>query len=303
MFGLLKHIFGTQQTRLIKKYHKMVRLVNAEELKLQALSDEELKKKTAEFKSRIARGETVDQLLTEAFAVVKSACRRMCGTEMNVSGYSQKWDMVPYDVQILGGIALHYGSIAEMMTGEGKTLTASMPLYLNALTGKPVHLVTVNDYLAQRDSEWIGAIFRWLGLSVESLTNSTPHFRRKAVYEADIVYGTSSEFGFDYLRDNSMAQRAEEQCQRGHYFAIIDEVDSILIDEARTPLIISGPAGGSKQMYDVLKEPVAQLVRFQRDLCNKLATDARSYTLHHQHHDERMCGVLESQAPQSCKSL
>ncbi len=275
MFGILKHIFGTQQSRLLKKYHKMVRQVNAEEQKLHALSDEELKAKTAEFKSRIARGETVDQLLPEAFAVVKSACRRMCGLEMDVSGYSQKWDMVPYDVQILGGIALHYGSIAEMMTGEGKTLTASMPIYLNALTGKPVHLVTVNDYLAKRDSEWVGSIFRWLGLTVEALTNSTPHFRRKAVYEADIVYGTSSEFGFDYLRDNSMAQRADDQCQRGHYFAVIDEVDSILIDEARTPLIISGPTGGSKQMYDVLKDPVAQLVRFQRDLCNKLASDAK----------------------------
>ncbi len=275
MLGILKHIFGTQQTRLIKKYYKIARLVNAEEEKLQKLSDEELKAKTAEFKSRIASGETVEQILPEAFAVVKAACRRMCGMEMDVSGYTQKWDMVPYDVQILGGIALHYGSIAEMMTGEGKTLTATMPLYLNALTGKPVHLVTVNDYLAQRDSEWIGSIFRWLGLRVESLTNSTPHFRRKSVYEADIVYGTSSEFGFDYLRDNSMAQRADDQCQRGHYYAIIDEVDSILIDEARTPLIISGPAGGSKQMYNVLKEPVSQLVRFQRDLCTKLATDAR----------------------------
>ena len=275
MFGILKHIFGTQQTRLIKKYHKIVRLVNAEEEKLQLLSDEQLKAKTAEFKKRINSGEAVDQLLPEAFAVVKAACRRMCGMEFHVSGYSQKWDMIPYDVQILGGIALHYGSIAEMMTGEGKTLTASMPLYLNALTGKPVHLVTVNDYLAKRDSEWIGAIFKWLGLRVESLTNSTPQHTRKSVYEADIVYGTSSEFGFDYLRDNSMAQRAEDQCQRGHYFAIIDEVDSILIDEARTPLIISGPVGGSKQMYDVLKDPVAQLVRFQRDLCNKLATDAK----------------------------
>ncbi len=275
MFGLLKHIFGTQQSRLLKKYHKIVRQVRAEEEKLRSLSDEELKAKTTEFKRRIAQGETVDQLLPEAFAVVKAACRRMCGTQVHVSGYNQKWDMVPYDVQVLGGIAMHYGSIAEMMTGEGKTLTASMPLYLNALTGKPVHLVTVNDYLVQRDSDWIGSIFRWLGLRVEALTNSTPHFRRKAVYEADIVYGTSSEFGFDYLRDNSMAQRAEDQCQRGHYFAIIDEVDSILIDEARTPLIISGPASGSKQMYNVLKDPVSQLVKFQRDLCNKLATDAR----------------------------
>jgi preprotein translocase subunit SecA len=183
--------------------------------------------------------------------------------------------MIPYDVQILGAIALHHGSIAEMMTGEGKTLTASMPLYLNAVTGKPVHLVTVNDYLAQRDCEWIGSIFRWLGMRVEALTNAAPQHKRKQIYEADIVYGTASEFGFDYLRDNSMAQSADDQCQRGHYFAIIDEVDSILIDEARTPLIISGPASGSKQMYDQLQAPVADLVRFQRDLCNKHANDAR----------------------------
>lgn len=275
MLGILKHIFGTQQMRLLKKYHKIVRRVRAEELKLQTLSDDELKAKTAEFRSRIARGETVDQLLPEAYAVVIAVCRRLCGTEVHVSGYSQRWDMIPYDVQILGAIALHFGSIAEMQTGEGKTLTSSMPLYLNALTGKPVHQVTVNDYLAQRDCDWIGPIFRWLGLKTETLTNATPSYRRREVYEADIVYGSASEFGFDYLRDNSMAQKAEDQCQRGYYFAIIDEVDSILIDEARTPLIISGPAGGSKQMYGVLKDPVSQLVKFQRDLCNKLATDAR----------------------------
>jgi preprotein translocase subunit SecA len=275
MFGLLKQIFGTQQSRRLKKYQKTVRLVNAEEQKLMPLSDEQLKAKTQEFRQRLANGELIDQVLPEAYAVVKAACRRLCGSEVHVSGYNQKWDMIPYDVQILGAIALHHGSIAEMMTGEGKTLTAAMPLYLNALTGKPVHLVTVNDYLAQRDCEWIGSIFRWLGLRVEALTNATPHFKRKEVYEADIVYGTASEFGFDYLRDNSMAQSAQEQCQRGHYFAIIDEVDSILIDEARTPLIISGPASGSKQMYDMLQEPVAHMVRFQRDLCNKLATDAR----------------------------
>ena len=276
MFGLLKQIFGTQQSRLLKKHQKLVREVNAEEQKLASLTDDQLKAKTQEFRQRIAQGEPVDNLLPEAYAVVKAACRRMCGTDVHVSGYDQKWDMVPYDVQILGAIALHYGSIAEMMTGEGKTLTSSMPLYLNALTGKPVHLVTVNDYLAQRDCEWIGSIFRWLGLRVEPLVNATPHFKRKEVYEADIVYGTASEFGFDYLRDNSMAQSAADQCQRGYYFAIIDEVDSILIDEARTPLIISGPtSSGSKQMYDQLQEPVAHMVRFQRDLCNKHANDAR----------------------------
>ncbi len=275
MFGFLKQIFGTQQSRSLKKYQKIVRQVKAEEEKLASLTDEQLKAKTDEFRSRLKQGEPLDGLLPEAFAVVKAACRRLCGTEIHVSGYNQKWDMVPYDVQILGAIALHYGSIAEMQTGEGKTLTAAMPLYLNALSGNPVHLVTVNDYLAQRDCEWVGSIFRWLGLRVEALTNQTSHFKRKNVYEADILYGTASEFGFDYLRDNSMAQTAEEQCQRGHFFAIIDEVDSILIDEARTPLIISGPASGSKQMYDTLKDSVGHLVRFQRDLCNKLATEAR----------------------------
>jgi preprotein translocase subunit SecA len=275
MIDLLKQIFGTQQTRLLKKYQKLVRQVNAEEQKLASLTDDQLKAKTQEFRERVAKGESLDQILPEAYAVVKAACRRMCGTDVHVSGYDQKWDMIPYDVQILGAIALHKGSIAEMMTGEGKTLTSSMPLYLNALTGKPVHLVTVNDYLAQRDCEWIGPVFRWLGLHVDVLVNATPHFKRREVYAADIVYGTASEFGFDYLRDNSMAQSADDQCQRGHYFAIIDEVDSILIDEARTPLIISGPSSGSKQMYDQLQEPVAHLVRFQRDLCNKHANDAR----------------------------
>jgi preprotein translocase subunit SecA len=275
MFGLLKKVFGTAQTRLLKKYAKIVQEVNRIEIGLQNLSDDEVRNKTFEFRQRLSQGEPLDSLLPEAFAVVKNACRRLCGTQIHVSGYDQQWDMIPYDVQILGGIAMHHGAIAEMQTGEGKTLTASMPLYLNALTSQPVHLVTVNDYLAQRDCEWIGEIFRWLGLTVASLTNSSPHHLRKNIYAADIVYGTSSEFGFDYLRDNSMAQSKEDQCQRGHYFAIIDEVDSILIDEARTPLIISGPSGVSRQMYDELKDDVANLVRHQRDLCNKLATDAR----------------------------
>ncbi len=275
MLGLLKKIFGTAQSRLIHRYQQVVKLVNKFELQFQSLSDEELKAKTEEFKARIAAGESVDDLLPEAYATVKNACRRLCGTEIHVSGYSQNWDMVPYDVQILGAIAMHYGAIAEMQTGEGKTLTASMPLYLNALTGKSVHLVTVNDYLAQRDCEWIGTIFRWLGLRVESLTNATPPHLRKQVYAADIVYGTSSEFGFDYLRDNSMTQSLEDQCQRGHFFAIVDEIDSILIDEARTPLIISGPSSESKQMYDELKDQVFSIVKLQRDLCHKLATEAK----------------------------
>ncbi len=241
MFGLIKKLFGSAHDRLLKKYQKMVREVNRWEETFSSLSDEQLQEKTKEFRRRSQQGESLDQLLPEAYAVVKNACRRLYGTEVHVSGYNQKWDMVPYDVQIVGAIAMHYGAIAEMQTGEGKTLTAVMPLYLNALSGKPVHLVTVNDYLAQRDCQWVGTILRWLGLSTGSLTNDVPLEDRQAIYACDVVYGTSSEFGFDYLRDNSMAGTKEDQVQRGFYFAIIDEVDSILIDEARTPLIISGP--------------------------------------------------------------
>ncbi len=275
MFGLIKKIFGTQQSRLLKKYWQLVPKVNAWEEKYRSFTDEELQHKTIEFKERLAKGEPLDSLLPEAFGAVKNVCRRLCGTDVHVSGYDQKWDMIPYDVQIVGAIAMFYGSIAEMQTGEGKTLTASMPLYLHAITGKPVHLVTVNDYLAKRDCDWIGSIFRRLGLRIAALTNDVHPFQRKEVYACDIVYGTASEFGFDYLRDNSMATHKNEQVQRGHYFAMVDEIDSILIDEARTPLIISGPVHESRQMYDELKEGVAFLVRIQRDHCNRLATDAR----------------------------
>lgn len=275
MFGLIKKIFGTAQDRTLRKYRKIVDEINSEYAKLQNLDDDALRAKTAEFQNRLKNGETVDDILPEAYAVVKDVCRRLVGTEIHVSGYDQKWDMIPYDVQLIGAIALHKGSIAEMMTGEGKTLTATMPLYLNALTGKPVHLVTVNDYLAQRDCQWIGTIFRWLGLTTGALTNETPQEQRKELYKSDVVYGTASEFGFDYLRDNSIATNKNQQVQRGYYFAIIDEVDSILIDEARTPLIISGPTPVSRQMYDELKAGVGHLVRKQRDLCNRLASEAR----------------------------
>jgi preprotein translocase subunit SecA len=275
MFGFLKKIFGTAQDRLVRKYFKIVEKVNAFDEKYKSLSDDELRNKTTEFRERIEKGETLDDLLPEAYAVVKNACRRLSGTDIHVSGYDQKWDMVPYDVQIVGGIAMHYGAVAEMMTGEGKTLTASMPLYLNALSKKPVHLVTVNDYLAERDCQWVGTIFRWLGLTTAALTNAAGSENRKQLYQSDIVYGTASEFGFDYLRDNSMATRKEDQVQRGYYFAIIDEVDSILIDEARTPLIISGPVPVSRQMYDELKTQVSEIVRLQREFCNRLALDAK----------------------------
>lgn len=275
MFAFLKKLFGTAQDRTVRKYRKIVDQVNSWDEKFQALSDDALRKKTTEFKTRLNDGESLDSLLPEAYAVVKNVCRRLWGSDVHVSGYDQKWDMIPYDVQVIGGIAMHHGCIAEMMTGEGKTLTAVMPLYLNALTGKPVHLVTVNDYLAQRDCQWVGTIFRWLNLTTGALTNDTPQEKRKEIYQSDVVYGTASEFGFDYLRDNSMATSSAQQVQRGYYYAIIDEVDSILIDEARTPLIISGPSPISRQMYDELKSGVELLVRRQRDFCNRLAAEAR----------------------------
>lgn len=275
MFGFLKKIFGSAHDRLLRKYKKIVAEVNRWDEQFQSLSDEALREKTAEFRARLQKGSAIDQLLPEAYGVVKNVCRRLSGTEVHVSGYTQKWDMIPYDVQIVGAIAMHYGAIAEMQTGEGKTLTAVMPLYLNALTGKPVHLVTVNDYLAERDCAWVGAVLRWLGITTAALINDSPMENRKAIYRSDVVYGTASEFGFDYLRDNSMAMSKEQQVQRGFYFAIIDEVDSILIDEARTPLIISGPVPDSRQMYHELKDAVSELVRHQRDLCNRLATEAR----------------------------
>ncbi|MCE5294129.1 MAG: preprotein translocase subunit SecA [Chlamydiales bacterium] len=275
MFSFLKRLFGTAQQRTLAKYDKIVDQINALEQKYQALTDEELRAKTEEFKKRIQNGASVDSILPEAYAVVKNACRRMCGTDIHVSGYDQKWDMIPYDVQLKGAIALHQGYIAEMQTGEGKTLTASMPLYLNALTGKPIHIVTVNDYLAHRDCEWVGSIFRWLGLKTGVITQELPYEERQEIYKCDIVYGTASEFGFDYLRDNSLSMRKEELVQRGHHFALIDEVDSILIDEARTPLIISGPSNSTRQLYDTLKDGVSQLVQKQRDLCSKMASEAK----------------------------
>lgn len=272
---MLKKLLGTAGERTIRRYKKIVKKINEKEEELQKLSDDEIKNYTNLFKKRLENGEKLDDLLVDAYAVVKSTCRRLCGQEFNVLGHAQEWNMVPYDVQIVGAIAMHNGTISEMQTGEGKTLTSAMPLYLHALTGKPVHLVTVNDYLVERDCSWIGNIFSFLGLTSKPLLNSTPPEKRKEIYDADIVYGTASEFGFDYLRDNSMIQSKNQIVQRGHFFVIIDEIDSILIDEARTPLIISGPAENSMQMYDDLKAPVADLVKEQRDLCNKYASFAR----------------------------
>lgn len=238
------------------------------------------KKALAEIEPKFERMRSryLEEILPEAFAVVKMAARNMCGSEVDVCGTPIAWDMVHFDVQLIGGIALHRGFIAEMATGEGKTLVATLPVYLNALTGMGVHVVTVNDYLARRDSMWMGALFKYLGLTVGCIQSMMPNDNRRLQYACDITYGTNAEFGFDYLRDNGMASSKDAQVQRGHYFAIIDEVDSILIDEARTPLIISGPAIIEReQQYDTLKLLIEKVVKAQIELCNGLMSKALEY--------------------------
>ena len=267
-------IFGSKHGRDRKKMEPVVVEINQFYEKFNDLSDEQLQNKTEEFKERIAAGETTDDLLPEAFAVVKQACSRLVGRSWKVVGNDTKWDMVPYDVQLMGGIVLHQGKIAEMATGEGKTLVATLPLYLNALEGKGAHLVTVNDYLAQRDSEWMGEIYKFLGLTVSVILNDMNPEQRREAYGCDITYGTNNEFGFDYLRDN-MSGTAEDIVQtRGHHYAIVDEVDSVLVDEARTPLIISGPVGESTQKYKEMKPLVERLVSSQNRLVNQIIREA-----------------------------
>ncbi|HZZ68946.1 MAG TPA: DEAD/DEAH box helicase, partial [Phenylobacterium sp.] len=224
-----------------------VQKINALEPQTQALSDADLRGKTVEFRDRLARGETLDDLMDEAFAVVREAARRVLGQRH-------------YDVQLVGGMVLHQGGIAEMRTGEGKTLVATAPVYLNALAGKGVHLITVNDYLAQRDSEWMGQVYRFLGMEVGVIVHGLSQNQRQAAYNADITYGTNNEFGFDYLRDN-LVYEAAEMVQRGHNFAIVDEVDSILIDEARTPLIISGPTEDRSEFYKTIDLLIKEMVK------------------------------------------
>ena len=245
--GLLKKIFGSRNDRLIKQYSQTVKAINALEPQMAALSDEALQAKTGEFRARIETGETLDQLLPEAFAVVREAGKRVLG-------------MRHFDVQMIGGMVLHYGKIAEMRTGEGKTLVATLPCYLNALSGKGVHVITVNDYLASRDAEWMGRLHRFLGLSVGCNLSQMDHDAKQAAYAADITYGTNNEFGFDYLRDN-MVYTVGERVQRGLNFAIVDEVDSILIDEARTPLIISGQAEDHTDLYIRMNQVAPMLAR------------------------------------------
>ena len=232
--GLLKKLFGTSSAKELKAIKPIVDKIEALDEEYSKLTDEQLKAKTPEFKERLANGETLDDILPEAFAACREAAWRVLG-------------MKPYRVQLIGGIILHQGRIAEMKTGEGKTLVATLPAYLNALAGEGVHIVTVNDYLAKRDSEWMGKVYRFMGLTVGLVIHDIQPKDRHASYAADITYGTNNEFGFDYLRDN-MAIYKQEMVQRGHAFAIVDEVDSILIDEARTPLIISGQGDQSTQL-------------------------------------------------------
>lgn len=244
---LITKIIGSRNDRTLRKLQKIVNQINALEPTLEALSDAELKAKTAEYRARVEQGEALDALLPEAFATVREASKRVYG-------------MRHFDVQLIGGMVLNQGRIAEMRTGEGKTLTATLPAYLRALAGKSVHVVTVNDYLARRDAETNRPLFEFLGMTVGVNISQMPHADKKAAYQADILYGTNNEFGFDYLRDN-MAFRPEERVQQHRYFAIIDEVDSILIDEARTPLIISGPAEDSSEMYQKINQLIPQLIK------------------------------------------
>lgn len=275
--SILKKFSGRHYKKYLKKCQPIIERINAFEVEYQSLSDEQLQAKTPEFMQRYKDGESLDDLLPEAFAVVKNAARRMCGKEYEVCDHMLEWNMVHYDVQFIGGIAIHENRIAEMATGEGKTLVSTCPLYLNALTGRNCQLITVNDYLARRDSEWMGHLFRFLGLTVGCIQNSQPPMLRRAQYECNITYGTASEFGFDYLRDNGMTSRKEDQVQRDHYFCIIDEVDSVLVDEARTPLIISGPMQDDNPLpFNEIKPGIQKLASKQQAYCNQLVAEAKA---------------------------
>ena len=263
----LTRLFGSRNDRLLRTYNRPVHDANAFEPKVQALSDAELRAKTDEFRARLKQGERLDDLLPEAFAVVREAAQRTL-------------KMRHFDMQLVGGIALHQGKIAEMRTGEGKTLVATLPAYLNALPGDGVHIVTVNEYLAQRDSDWMGPVFRFLGMNVGVIKNAQSSDEKRAAYACDITYGTNNEFGFDYLRDN-LAYRLEDRVQRGVAYAVVDEVDSILIDEARTPLIISGPAEESTELYLRINDLVPRLKRQPKeDSPGDYAVDEKTKQVH-----------------------
>ena len=283
MRQLLTRVFGSRNERIVRGYGRYVRAANQLEHQIKPLTNEALRAKTDEFRARLKEGATLDDLLPEAFAVVREAALRTLG-------------MRHFDVQLIGGIALHKGMIAEMRTGEGKTLMSTLPAYLNALNGQGVHIVTVNEYLAQRDADWMGPIYQFLGLTVGVIKNAQSSAEKRAAYGSDITYGTNNEFGFDYLRDN-LAYRLDERVQRGLSFAVVDEVDSILIDEARTPLIISGPAEESTELYLRINELVPRLTRQQQeDGPGDYAVDEKSKQAHitetgHEHVEQLMLGA------------
>ena len=331
--SLLKKLFGDKNVKATKDLWPIVDQINKETQKLQSLTDDELRAKTAEFKQRIAEAthdiitpleelktklasvqsaeekhalhdeiegyedqltdryeEILTEILPEAFAVVKDTCRRLVGRSWDVAGTKTTWEMVPYDVQLIGGMVLHSGKIAEMATGEGKTLVATLPVYLNALTGRGVHLVTVNDYLAKRDSEWMGEVYKFHGLTIGCIINTMDPEERIKQYNCDITYGTNNEFGFDYLRDN-MASAKEFCVQRGHNFAIVDEVDSVLVDEARTPLIISGPVDKAEHKFDEMKPRVERLFRKQANLVASIVKEAETLLQSSDPKDREKAGV------------
>src|SRR6201985_314912 len=260
MLGIsaLTKLFGSANERKIKRYWPIVAKINALEPRFQPMTDEQLKAMTPAFKERLAKGEDLDDILPEAFAVVREAAKRVLGQRH-------------FDVQLMGGMVLHGGNIAEMKTGEGKTLVATLAVYLNALAGEGVHVVTVNDYLAKRDSEWMGQVYRFLGLTTGCIVHGLTDEERKVAYAADVTYGTNNEFGFDYLRDN-MKYSAATMAQRGHAFAIVDEVDSILVDEARTPLIISGPTDDQTEVYRTVDKLIPLLTKDDYELDEKQRT-------------------------------
>src|SRR5436189_4229913 len=264
---IIRKIIGSKNDREVRRLRPLVAKINEFEAALHSQSPDALREKTAAWKERLSKIEdnaelaaALTEILPEAFAIVKNACRRLCGQEIIVRGHPLKWEMIPFDVQLIGGYALHSGRIAEMATGEGKTLVATLPVYLNALSGRGVHVVTVNDYLAKRDSEWMGKLYRFLGLSVGVIVHDLDDEERREAYAADVTYGTNNEFGFDYLRDN-MKFDMKDCVQRGHNFAIVDEVDSILIDEARTPLIISGSSEESTDKYYKVNRIIPKLAK------------------------------------------
>ncbi len=293
MIKILSKFIKPKSERDYLKQRPVIDEINRLAEQFKGFTDEQFRAKTEEFKARIREGETVEDLVSEAFALVKAACHALVGRSWTVVGIPVTWDMVPYDVQLAGGIVLHGGTIAEMATGEGKTLVATMPLYLNALEGKGAHLVTVNDYLARRDSEWMGKIYEVLGLTVGCIGTDMDNEARKIAYGADVTYGTNNEFGFDYLRDN-MKTRVQDKVQRGHHYAIVDEVDSVLVDEARTPLIISGPVSHSQssELFQRLKPKVERVVRMQNQLVNQIVADVEKWLQDPDREDDAARGLL-----------